>query len=145
MNKSRREKQLFRNSLTTEKKAGMKMNLYWVTTPDHDEDWFVVAGSAKLAAKFHEDAEGYDPGDARAEALMTIPEGLSAESGWPTKRLITALGGRYLSQDSPRVVELNGRKFCEGMMQSHINEIVDDIFEEQGYGRLNQTVKATRS
>jgi len=31
------------------------MKLYWVTTEDHEEDWFVVAISAKEAAKFHED------------------------------------------------------------------------------------------
>jgi len=31
------------------------MKLYWVTTEDHEEDWFVVAISTKKAAKFHED------------------------------------------------------------------------------------------
>ena len=50
------------------------MKLYWVTTEDHEEDWYVVAISAKEAAKFHEDMEGYDPGDAIAEALLDIPE-----------------------------------------------------------------------
>jgi len=34
------------------------MNLYWVTTEDHAEDWFVVANNAKEAATFHEDVEG---------------------------------------------------------------------------------------
>jgi len=121
------------------------MKLYWVTTADHDEDWFVVAVSAKEAAKLHEDAEGYDPGDARAKLVVAIPEGLDAEPGWPSEELLSSLGVRYLSQDSPLVVQLNGRKFCEGLLQSHINEVADDMFEEQGMGRLNHTVKQTRN
>ena len=121
------------------------MKLYWVTTPDHDEDWFVVAGSAKEAAEIHEDAEGYNPGDARAEVVMTIPQGLEAEPGWPSKELLSALGGHYLSTESPLVVEFNGRRFCEGMLQSQINEVTDDMFEEQGYGRPNRTVKQIRN
>ena len=37
--------------------------LYWVTTDDHGEDWFVIAGSQEEAVRFHEQEEGYDPGD----------------------------------------------------------------------------------
>ena len=40
------------------------MNLYWVETDDHDEDWFIVAGSSEAAEKWFELAEGYDPSDA---------------------------------------------------------------------------------
>jgi hypothetical protein len=32
------------------------MRLYWVTTEDHDEDWFVVAPNEVEACMFHEDA-----------------------------------------------------------------------------------------
>lgn len=35
------------------------MNLYWVTTEDHAEDWFVLARNAKEAGTLHEDMEGY--------------------------------------------------------------------------------------
>ena len=48
------------------------MELFWVTTEDHDEDWFVVASSAEEASRFHEDAEGYDPGDATAEEILSL-------------------------------------------------------------------------
>ena len=30
------------------------MKLYWVTTEDHDEDWFIVASSSDEAARCHE-------------------------------------------------------------------------------------------
>jgi hypothetical protein len=114
-------------------------------TADHDEDWFVVAGSAREAAKFHEREEGYNPGDAWAEVVKAIPKGVDAELGWPPEELLQALGARYLNEDSPRVVEIGGRKYCEGMLQSHIDEVTDDVFEEQGLGRLNNTVKQTRN
>ena len=48
------------------------MNLFWVTTSDHGEDWFVIAHSAQEAATFHKDVEGYDPGDATAEMIMPV-------------------------------------------------------------------------
>jgi len=46
------------------------MNLYWVTTEDHAEDWFIVANNPQEAATFHEEMEGYDPGDATAEMIL---------------------------------------------------------------------------
>jgi hypothetical protein len=33
------------------------MNLCWVTTEDHAEDWLIVANDEEEAAIFHEDAE----------------------------------------------------------------------------------------
>lgn len=33
------------------------MYLYWVTTEDHAEDWFIEASNAKDATRFHEDFE----------------------------------------------------------------------------------------
>lgn len=117
------------------------MKLYWVTTDDHDEDWFIVASSSQAASKAYEDREGYNPGDARAEAILDIPEGVPAETGWPSEALLHALGAEFLHFDQPRVVEIAGRKFCEGMLASRLNEIVDDVFEARGEGRLNQTKK----
>jgi len=29
------------------------MNLYWVTTEDHHENWFIIASSSEEACKFH--------------------------------------------------------------------------------------------
>ena len=117
------------------------MRLYWVTTEDHDEDWFVVAKSAEEASKYHENMEGYDPGEAKAEEVLDIPENVSAEIGWPSDELLLAVGAEFLINDQSRVVEIAGRKFCEGMLEATINEINDDLFEEYGEERLNQTKK----
>ena len=50
------------------------MKLYWVTTENHDEDWFIVASSPEEASKYHEKMEGYNIGDAEAEEVLDIPK-----------------------------------------------------------------------
>ena len=42
------------------------VDLYWVTTDDHDEDWFILAKTRRAAESYHIEYEGYEPGDARA-------------------------------------------------------------------------------
>jgi len=49
-------------------KPGNIVNLYWVTTDDHDEDWFILARTGRTAESYHIQYEGYEPGDTRAEA-----------------------------------------------------------------------------
>ncbi len=117
------------------------MKLYWVTTEDHDEDWFIVASSPEEASKYHENMEGYDPGDAKAEEILDIPENVPAKTGWPSDELLLEVGAKFLLNDHSRVVEIAGRKFCEGMLEAILNEINDDLFEESGDRRLNQTKK----
>jgi epoxide hydrolase len=46
------------------------VNLYWVTTDDHDEDWFILAKTRWSAEGYHIKYEGYEPGDARAELIL---------------------------------------------------------------------------
>jgi hypothetical protein len=45
----------------------MPIHLYWVTTPDHSEDWFILARTRRSAAKFHDIYEGYDDQYATAQ------------------------------------------------------------------------------
>jgi uncharacterized protein YllA (UPF0747 family) len=46
-------------------KSGNVVNLYWVTTDDHDEDWFILARTGRTAASYHIQHEGYESGDGR--------------------------------------------------------------------------------
>jgi hypothetical protein len=115
------------------------MNLYWVTTEDHGEDWFVVANTAEEATSFHENVEGYDIGDATAEMILEIPEGITAEIGWPSEDVLRSCGANIIADGSARVVEIRRRKFCEGLMESIIRTLDDDMFEELGEGRPNKT------
>ena len=120
------------------------MKLYWVTTPDHDEDWFIVASSLEEAAKYHENLEGYDDGEAEAEEIMDIPKHISAKVGWPPEELLLSLGATFLNgEDKPRVVKIGGRTFCEGLLESFINELTDDIFEKKNGDRPNKTKKSS--
>ena len=115
------------------------MYLYWVTTEDHDEDWFVVANNAKEAASFHEDVEGYDIGDASAEMILEIQEGVSVDVGWPSEEILEACGAKIIQGGDTRVVEIDGRKFAEGLMESMIRTVSDDVAEALGEGRPSKT------
>src|ERR1035437_875509 len=47
-----------------------RIKLYWCTTRDHDEDWFILSDSASRARAYHEYYEGYGAGDARARLIV---------------------------------------------------------------------------
>lgn len=115
------------------------MNLYWVETGDRAEDWFVVARSARRAARWHEQAEGYGTGDAAATLVCRIPKDLEAQEGWPTDDLLEACGARMERSETPRVVEIGGKRFVEGHLESEIRQRADDGFEALGRGRPNET------
>ena len=119
------------------------MYLYWVTTDDHAEDWFIIANTAEEATLFHENVEGYDYGDATAEMIVPIPEGTATEVGWPSDEVLKACGANIISNDLERVIEIEGRKFSEGLMESTIRTLDDDMFEEIGEGRPNKTERGS--
>lgn len=119
------------------------MKLYWVTTEDHAEDWFIVANNAEEAATFHEDVEGYEPGDAIAEMIVEVPDEIITDIGWPSDEVLTSCGAKILSEETPRIVEIGNRRFCEGLMESTFRALDDDIFEALGEGRPNKTEKST--
>jgi hypothetical protein len=124
-------------------KGKIAMNLYWVTTEDHAEDWFIVAASAQEAATFHEDVEGYAIGDATAEMILKIPDRITANTGWPSDKVLKSCGAKFLSEAPTRVVEIRNRLFAEGLMESTLRTLDDDRFEAIGEGRQNKTEKAT--
>ena len=47
------------------------IKLYWVTTSDHGEDWFIFSDSARQARSYHEDYEGYGKGDANSRLIVS--------------------------------------------------------------------------
>ncbi len=118
------------------------MYLYWVTTEDHAEDWFIVATNPEEAATFHEEMEGYDPGDATAEMILELPKGLVANTGWPSDDVLQSCGANILAKGPTRIVEIGDRKFCEGLIESTIRTLDDDIFEALGEGRPNRTKRS---
>ena len=121
------------------------MKLYWVTTEDHHEDWFIIASSKKQASKLHEEMEGYDFGSARSQEILSIPDNISVEAGWPSKETLLSVGGVFIKEDEPRIIEINGKYFTEGMLEAHLRELDDNIFELLGKKRLNQTKRSNQT
>ncbi len=121
------------------------MKLYWVTTEDHHEDWFIIASSTKEASKLHEEFEGYDLGSASAQEILSIPDNIPVEAGWPSEDVLFSVGAIFIKKDEPRIIEINGNQFAEGMLEAHLKESDDDIFESLGERRLNQTKRTDQT
>ncbi len=121
------------------------LKLYWVTTEDHHEDWFMIASSISEASKLHEEFEGYDMGSASAQEILSIPDNISVEAGWPSEDVLFSVGATFIKEDEPRIIEINGKQFAEGMLEAHLKESDDDIFELRGEERLNQTKRADQT
>jgi hypothetical protein len=121
-----------------------KLELWWCWTEDHDEDWFVVAGHRFEAARLFERYEGYGEGDAQAESVLTLPDEHQDERyvGWPSEELLAACGAKVLRSETPRVVEIGGVRYTEGMLQHQILKVTDDLSERQGRGRPNRTQRS---
>jgi hypothetical protein len=124
-------------------RAYAPLKLYWCTTTDGDEDWFIVAHTATQAALEHARAEGYDDAEASAELIAILPEELQARGddllGWPDHDVLRACGAHFLREETPRVLEFGGRKFTEGMLEHEVRKLHDDALENAGQGRPNRT------
>jgi len=101
------------------------MKLYWVTTADHDEDWFMFAETEIGAAELHEDHEGYDTGDAMAEWVCDVPPKMKLREGWPQGDNLINLGAVFLRTETPRKVEINGGVYTEGGLDALIEMSLD--------------------
>lgn len=97
--------------------------IYWCTTEDHDEDWFVIARSARDARRYHEDAEGYSRGDAEAELVCRLPGNEypdDSEGSWPRPEDLAACGIEVEVTPEGRIARYKGRTFAEGMLEGEI-------------------------
>jgi hypothetical protein len=106
------------------REAYKPLKLYWCTTPDGDEDWFMIAHTAQEAAVGHAYLEGYDVTEPAAEFVMNLPEKYQAMGddvlGCPEDEVLLACGAKFLRYASPRVVEVTGRTFTEGMLEGDV-------------------------
>ena len=125
------------------------IHLYWVTTPDHSEDWFIFARTQRSAAKFHDDYEGYNDHYANARLVISdTPVSESAHCEIPRHAQVPdlkALGFEILQpQGGERAVRLDGELFVEGYLDSLIAALTDDQIEQTGQGCPNHTKRLTR-
>jgi hypothetical protein len=118
-----------RNQMSTTKTS---INLYWVTTLDHAEDWFIFACTSRSAARYHEDYEGYDPYDAKARLVIAQAQLPKYEHGTPSCHAqiadLIALGfevvGAGLNQ---RGVRFKGKLYLEGYLEALVVEGNDKL------------------
>lgn len=112
---------------TIAKAAYAPLKLYWCTTDGGEEDWFMISHTAREAEVQHAEAEGFDLDDPSAEFVMVLPPELQAKGdkilGWPTMEMLTTCGAKLLREKSPRVVEIGGKTFSEGMMDHTIERL----------------------
>jgi hypothetical protein len=114
--------------------------LYWCETEDHDEDWFVVARTAREARRFFEEYEDYCPGHAEASRICAVPEAVViAEPCWALPDVLTQCGAKILRAEEPRLVEIRGIRYEEGRLEALIMKAHDDAFQARGQGRPNGT------
>jgi hypothetical protein len=124
------------------KKASI--NLYWVTTLDHDEDWFIFARTSRSAASYHEHCEGYDTGDAKARLVIARLQLPKYEQGLPPCHAqiadLIALGFEVVGGGPhQRGVQFKGKLYVEGYLQALIVQGTDRLREAQGTGKSDGT------
>jgi hypothetical protein len=130
--------------------SGPPINLYWVTTDDNEEDWFIFARTRRAAASFHENYEGYDTYEASARTILSNVQVVKYVTGPPPCHAqiedLQTLGFEII--DSPafeRAVRFRGELFVEGCMEALVREFADNQFEAAGKGRPNGTKQTART
>jgi hypothetical protein len=129
--------------------SGPRLNLYWVTTGDHEEDWFIFARTRRSAASFHERYEGYGTYDASARTIQTNVHLAKFKNGishcHAQAEDLLALGFEILDRPKfARAVSFRGELFREGRMEALVRQVNDNYFEAAGKGRPNGTKLSTR-
>jgi hypothetical protein len=99
------------------------IRLYWCTAADHDQDWFIFAGSARQARAYHEDYEGYDKGDAHSRLLVSNVTLKEFQNGTPPCHAqfqdLFEIGFHNAGTiPNRRRVKFNGEIFQEGILES---------------------------
>lgn len=124
----------------------MGVHLYWCTTLDHEEDWFVVARSAAEARDAFSAQAGYDRSEVRAEDVCDVPDRALAQNGHsaavpltPDLDMLSTLGGEMLTMRSPYVFRFDRELYIEGSPDVERYQRIDDALEAEGRGRPNGT------
>lgn len=126
------------------------IHLYWVTTHDHDEDWFIFARTSRSATSYHEHYEGYDTGDAKARLVIARVQLPKYEQGPPPCHAqiadLVALGFEVVGADPyRRGVRFKGELYVEGYLQALVVQASDKLREAQKKGGSNGTKGPTVS
>ena len=100
-----------------------------------------LAAVAALERAYQLPAPKKQLGDARATLVRRIPAALAPTVGYPSHDLLRSLGAVFISEQTPRVVQIGSRVYQEGGMDAVIDRVNDDMSEAIGKGRPNKTTK----
>lgn len=105
--------------------------LYWVTTPLKEEDWFIIARNAKDACEFHEGAEGFDSGYARAKEICKVEkEYLKDKAYWAQLDMLKDLGFTVISEAPYRILKKDGKIYQEGSTVKLV--VMENSYNKEG-------------
>jgi hypothetical protein len=101
------------------------IKLYWVTTADHVEDWFIFAESARRARSYHEHYEGYDKGNAHSRLIVSNVTVKEFQNGTPPCHAqfqdLSQIGFQDAgTSPNRRRAGYNGEIFREGILEAII-------------------------
>lgn len=103
------------------------LRLWWCTTPDHDEDWCVIARTRLEARRLFAREEGYDLAYVRARTIARFPADHRAEVGWPSAADLEAVGAVEVEGASGRAeLRVGGRCYLEGGLQAELTALLAD-------------------
>jgi hypothetical protein len=122
--------------------------LYWVTTADHDEDWFIFAESARSARAYHENYEGYGKGDAHSRLIVSNVTLKEFMNGTPPCHAqfqdLFEIGFQDAGTiPNRRGVKFNGEIFREGILEAIIELGRQQQALENGCVQRNEATAST--
>jgi hypothetical protein len=128
-----------------------QVRLYWVTTADHAEDWFIFAESARSARAYHEYYEGYGKGDAHSRLIVSNVTLKEFQNGTPPCHAQFQDLFQIGFQDAGAIPNrrragLNGEIFREGILEAIIelgrNQLTATM-QENSKLQLNEATSST--
>tara|TARA_R110002167_G_scaffold272029_1_gene478539 strand:+ start:1558 stop:1959 length:402 start_codon:yes stop_codon:yes gene_type:complete len=119
----------------------LKMNLYWLESFDHSEDWFVVAKNDYEAIGFFALTMGFDPIDDEitAKRVCEITNDISLlDAEFADEDLINDCGGKIIPVYDAELRELCTEAYLECIGgETRIVKILDQTFVE---GHIARTI-----
>ena len=121
------------------------IKLYWVTTSDHGEDWFIFSYSARQARSYHEDYEGYGKGDANSRLIVSNVTLKEFMNGTPPCHAqfqdLCQIGFKNAgSIPNRRRAGCNGEIFREGILEAIIELGRNQLVAENGCVQTGKSV-----
>ena|SRR2546421_1701064 len=110
--------------------------LYWIETPDGDENWFVIAKNSRSAAAYEDTSTGFNPGDCKAVFVKEVPEQFLRQAelreqeenwradgkplassdprwpGYPSDWLLETLGVDFISLEGRKTATVDGKRYA---------------------------------